>query len=80
MPPGWVGYVPQVKGFDRSFPALAIEVVVSGLRRHWPFRIGREERRQASEVLEKVGALHLAHRRLGALSGVSSSGSTWPAA
>ncbi|ADD28358.1 metal ABC transporter ATP-binding protein [Meiothermus ruber] len=69
VPPGWVGYVPQVKGFDRSFPALAIEVVVSGLRRHWPFRIGREERRQASEVLEKVGALHLASRRLGGLSG-----------
>lgn len=69
VPPGWVGYVPQVKGFDRSFPALAIEVVVSGLRRHWPFRIGREERKQAAEVLEKVGALHLASRRLGGLSG-----------
>lgn len=69
VPPGWVGYVPQVKGFDRSFPALAIEVVVSGLRRHWPFRIGREEREQAAEVLEKVGALHLASRRLGGLSG-----------
>lgn len=69
VPPGWIGYVPQVKGFDRSFPALAIEVVVSGLRRHWPFRIGREEREQAAEVLEKVGALHLANRRLGGLSG-----------
>ncbi len=69
VPPGWVGYVPQVKGFDRSFPALAIEVVVSGLRRHWPFWIGREERRQACEVLEKVGALHLSDRRLGRLSG-----------
>lgn len=69
VPPGWVGYVPQVKGFDRSFPALAIEVVVSGLRRHWPFRISREEREQAAEALEKVGALHLASRRLGGLSG-----------
>lgn len=68
-PPGWVGYVPQVKGFDRSFPALAIEVVVSGLRRHWPFRMGREERQQAAEALEKVGALHLASRSLGGLSG-----------
>jgi len=69
VPPGWVGYVPQVKGFDRSFPALALEVVVSGLRRHWPFVVSREERRRASEVLEKVGALHLANRRLGRLSG-----------
>ena len=25
LPPGWVGYVPQVKSFDRSFPALALE-------------------------------------------------------
>lgn len=69
VPPAWLGYVPQVKGFDRSYPALAIEVVVSGLRRHWPFRIGLEEKRQAGEVLEKVGALHLANRRLGGLSG-----------
>lgn len=69
VPPGWVGYVPQVKGFDRSFPALAIEAVVSGLRRHWPFWIGREERQQAAQVLEKVGALHLSDRRLGRLSG-----------
>jgi zinc transport system ATP-binding protein len=66
---GWVGYVPQVKGFDRSFPALALEVVVSGLRRSWPFRIKGDERRKAEAMLERVGALHLAGRRLGRLSG-----------
>lgn len=66
---GWVGYVPQVKGFDRSFPALALEVVVSGLRRSWPFRITSDERRKAEAMLEQVGALHLAGRRLGRLSG-----------
>jgi zinc transport system ATP-binding protein len=69
VPPNWVGYVPQLKGFDRSFPALAIELVVSGLRRHWPFLIGRDERKQAIAALEKVGASHLANRRLGRLSG-----------
>jgi len=66
---GLVGYVPQVKGFDRSFPALAVEVVVSGLRRSWPFRLSRQEHQQAQAMLEKVGALHLANRRLGRLSG-----------
>ncbi|GEM88419.1 metal ABC transporter ATP-binding protein [Meiothermus granaticius] len=69
VPPDWMGYVPQVKGFDRSFPALALEVVVSGLRRSWPLRIRPEERRRAEAMLEQVGALHLAGRRLGRLSG-----------
>ncbi len=69
VPPGWVGYVPQVKGFDRSFPALALEVVVSGLRRRWPFIITVHERKKAEAMLDKVGALALARRRLGRLSG-----------
>ena len=66
---GMVGYVPQVKSFDRSFPALALEVVVSGLRRSWPFWITPAERLKAQEMLEQVGAGHLAQRRLGRLSG-----------
>ncbi|MDX2004313.1 MAG: ABC transporter ATP-binding protein [Meiothermus sp.] len=66
---GQVGYVPQVKSFDRSFPALALEVVVSGLRRSWPFWITGAERTRAGEMLERVGAAHLASRRLGRLSG-----------
>jgi len=69
IPPEWIGYVPQVKGFDRSFPALALEVVVSGLRGSWPFIMTKEERKKAAAVLEKVGASHLAYRRLGRLSG-----------
>jgi zinc transport system ATP-binding protein len=66
---GWVGYVPQVKSFDRSFPALSIEVVVSGLRQSWPFLLTARERKKAEAMLDKVGALHLANRRLGRLSG-----------
>jgi len=69
VPAGWVGYVPQVKSFDRSFPALSMEVVVSGLRRSWPFWVTVQERRKAEETLEKVGALHLSNRRVGRLSG-----------
>lgn len=65
----WVGYVPQVKAFDRSFPALAIEVVVSGLRRAWPFGITGWEKATAMEALRQVGAAHLAERKVGRLSG-----------
>jgi len=67
--PYQVGYVPQIKTFDRSFPALSLELVVSGIRRAWPFRVGKEERARALEALEEVGALELASRPLGRLSG-----------
>jgi zinc transport system ATP-binding protein len=69
LPANWVGYVPQVKAFDRSFPALALEVVVSGLRRAWPFGITSLEQTTAHEALRQVGAAHLAHRKVGRLSG-----------
>ncbi|PEN14435.1 ABC transporter ATP-binding protein [Longibacter salinarum] len=67
--PGIVGYVPQIKTLDRSFPALAIELVVSGLYEHWPFRISQEERELAIDALEHVHAEKLADRSLSALSG-----------
>ncbi len=67
--PHLVGYVPQIKTFDRSFPALSLELVVSGIRRAWPFRVGRKERERALEALREVGALELAERPLGRLSG-----------
>lgn len=67
--PLWFGYVPQIKTFDRTFPALALELVATGLRRRWPFRLSPRERAQALEALERVGAEGLAHRPLGRLSG-----------
>ena len=67
--PERVGYVPQLKTFDRSFPATALELVVSGLRRRWPARVTRDERRLACEALEQVGAGALAGRALPRLSG-----------
>ena len=67
--PASVGYVPQIKTFDRTFPALSIELVVSGIRRRWPARISGEDRDQAEEALRGVGAVHLARRRIGTLSG-----------
>ncbi len=69
IPPDWVGYVPQIKTLDRSFPAQTIELVVSGLRRRWPGRIKKEERETAIRALGQVDAAHLAERSLASLSG-----------
>ncbi|HLR45633.1 MAG TPA: metal ABC transporter ATP-binding protein, partial [Deinococcales bacterium] len=67
--PDLIGYVPQLKTFDRSFPATALELVVSGLRRSWPARTVAHERTLAAEALELVGAGRLLRRRLAKLSG-----------
>jgi len=64
-----VGYVPQLKTFDRSFPATALELVVSGIRRAWPGRVRRHEHDAACEALERVGAERLTDRPLARLSG-----------
>ncbi len=69
LDPRLVGYVPQLKAFDRSFPALALELVVTGLRRSWPLRISKGERALALAALSQVGAEALARRPLGRLSG-----------
>jgi zinc transport system ATP-binding protein len=67
--PERIGYVPQLKTFDRSFPATAVELVVSGLRRVWPVRVHRDERVRAIAALADVGAERLADRALARLSG-----------
>jgi zinc transport system ATP-binding protein len=67
--PERIGYVPQLKTFDRTFPATAVELVVTGLRRRWPARVGRGERARALEALAHVGAAALADRPLARLSG-----------
>ena len=67
--PERIGYVPQLKTFDRTFPATAIELVVTGLRRSWPKRPSAEERERSLAALASVGAERLAPRRLAKLSG-----------
>jgi zinc transport system ATP-binding protein len=67
--PEWVGYVPQVKSMDRTFPARSIELVLTGLKRRWPWYIGEQDKTSALAALEKVDALHLAYRPLANLSG-----------
>jgi zinc transport system ATP-binding protein len=67
--PGLVGYVPQVKRLDRTFPARAIDLVLTALNQRWPFRMGLGERKQALAALRHVGAQGLARRSLDTLSG-----------
>lgn len=69
LPSARIGYVPQVKTLDRSFPASSCELVVSGLRRRWPWSVGRTEHELAEQALNQVGIGHLSHRALSALSG-----------
>ncbi|NBC84989.1 MAG: ATP-binding cassette domain-containing protein [Bacteroidetes bacterium] len=66
---GVVGYVPQIKTLDRSFPAQSIELVVSGLYEHWPFSLSEEDRERALDALRHVDAEDLAERALSRLSG-----------
>lgn len=67
--PALVGYVPQIKTMDRSFPALAIELVSSGITQRWPWLIKGEQRNKALEALSLVNADKLANRTLSELSG-----------
>jgi zinc transport system ATP-binding protein len=67
--PEIVGYVPQFKNFDKSFPAQAIDLIVSGFRHSWPFRITKNECELARSALDKVQALQLEKRQLSTLSG-----------
>ena len=64
-----IGYIPQVKTLDRHFPAQALELVVTGLRPRWPWRLRGAERAAAMTALERTGAAHGAERPLSALSG-----------
>ncbi len=67
--PERIGYVPQLKTFDRTFPATSVELVVTGVRRRWPVRATRSERDLAHAALDDVGAGRLADRALSKLSG-----------
>lgn len=64
-----IGYIPQIKTLDRSFPAQALELVVTGLRGAWPWRIHATERAAALEALRQAGVAHVAQRPLARLSG-----------
>lgn len=67
--PEYLGYVPQIKTLDRTFPARAIELVATGILGKWPAIMDRQTRKSALSALDSVGALHIANRQLNRLSG-----------
>jgi ABC-type Mn2+/Zn2+ transport system ATPase subunit len=64
-----IGYVPQLKSFDRTFPATTLELIVANLRGAWPVRIKPDERRRAMAALRRVRGERLAKKPLAGLSG-----------
>lgn len=68
-PASAVGYLPQLKTLDRTFPAVTLELVVSGIRQSWPWRVRPAERERALAALEQTGVASLADRPISALSG-----------
>ena len=69
LPPESLGYIPQVKTLDRSFPGRALELVVTGIRRAWPWRISSADRAAAMAAMERTGAARVADRPIAKLSG-----------
>jgi len=70
-PPARVGYVPQRKVLDHSWPLRTIDVVEMGLfdRVGLLRRPGPEHRAEAQRALASVGLAEVAERRYNALSG-----------
>ncbi len=69
LAPEFLGYVPQIKTLDRTFPARAVELVATGILGKWPALMDKQVRKSAMEALDSVGALHIAKRQLSRLSG-----------
>ncbi|MEE9449533.1 MAG: metal ABC transporter ATP-binding protein [Ignavibacteriaceae bacterium] len=67
--PHLISYVPQIKTMNRTFPAMAVELVLSGLKQRWPWKLGGDERMKAENALQLVGAERIARRPIAELSG-----------
>ena len=67
-----IGYVPQFSSVDKQFPISGFEVVLTGRlnKRLLPFfSYNKNDKNEINELLEKVGILNLAQRRISDLSG-----------
>lgn len=67
-----IGYVPQYRTFDFSYPVSVLEMVLSGRLGHvhgFPRRYSLEDREFACSALRTMGIADLADREIGRLSG-----------
>jgi zinc transport system ATP-binding protein len=65
-----IGYLPQMKNLDRSFPITVLDVVRSGsLMRNQPFSSREQEVTRAMELMTEMGIAGKLHKAIGELSG-----------
>jgi zinc transport system ATP-binding protein len=64
-----IGYVPQIKTLDKSFPAIGIELVLSGINHRWALKSSKEQKEKAFYILEQLNAHEYAEKPLNQLSG-----------
>jgi ABC-type Mn2+/Zn2+ transport system ATPase subunit len=64
-----VGYLPQAKAFNPTFPARVVDVIVANRRGAWPVRVGAADRERARAALARVGGEGLLDAVLRGLSG-----------
>ena len=67
----YIGYVPQVLDFDRSFPILVEDIVRIGRlsKKHIFQHYNQKDEEIVTRCLEQVGMLHLRSRSIAELSG-----------
>lgn len=67
----FIGYLPQINNFDKSFPISVKDVVLSGMisRKSLFGRYSKVDKARAYELLEMVGVESLAKKAIGELSG-----------
>jgi ABC-type Mn2+/Zn2+ transport system ATPase subunit len=64
-----VGYLPQAKAVNPTFPARVVDVIVANRRGAWPVRVGSVDREAARASLARVGGERLLDAPLRGLSG-----------
>lgn len=74
-----IGYVPQSPSFERSCPVSVLDFFAAAISR-WPvfLPVPASLREKVTACLTRVHAEALLHKRIGALSGGSCSGCSWP--
>ena len=67
----FIGYLPQINNFDKTFPISVKEVVLSGMmsRKSIFAKYSKEDKNRAIELLTMVGVGALANKAVGELSG-----------
>jgi len=71
IPPGTIGYVPQLETVDWQFPVTAEQVVLMGLfasRTYWPWPT-KLEKQKVYTLAEKLGIKDILHHHIRDLSG-----------